>query len=50
MCFMSAINKRLKESNIGDLLVEAGLIAQGSVVQALRSIHYNRAATTKHSS
>ena len=50
MCFMSVINKRLKESNIEDLLVEAGLVAQGSVVQALHSIHYNRATTTKHSS
>ena len=47
---MSAINKRLKELNNEDLLVGAGLIAQGSVVQALRSIHYNRATTTKHSS
>ena len=43
MSFMSAIYKRLKESNIGDLLVEAFLIAQGSVVQALRGSHYNRA-------
>ena len=43
MSFMSAIYKRLKESNIEDLLVEAGLIAQGSVVQALRGSHYNRA-------
>ena len=33
----------LKESNIEDLLVKAGLIAQGSVVQALRGSHYNRA-------
>ena len=43
MSFMSAIYKRLKESNIEDLLVEAGLIAQGSVFQALRGSHYNRA-------
>ena len=43
MSFMSAIYKRLKESNIGDLLVEPFLIAQGSVVQALRGSHYNRA-------
>ena len=43
MSFMSAIYKQLKESNAEDLLVEAGLIAQGSVVQALRGSHYNRA-------
>ena len=43
MSFMSVIYKRLKESNIEDLLVEAGLIAQGSVVQVLRGSHYNRA-------
>ena len=43
MSFMSAIYKRLKESNAEDLLVEAGLIAQGSVVQDLRGSHYNRA-------
>ena len=41
--FTSAIYKRLEESNIEDLLVEAGLVAQGSVAQALRGIHYNRA-------
>ena len=33
----------MKESNIEDLLVEAGLIAHGSVFQALRGSHYNRA-------
>ena len=42
MSFMSAIYKRLKKSNIEDLLVEAGLIAQGSV-QVLRGSHYDRA-------
>ena len=41
--FMSVIYKRLKESDIEDLLVEAGLITQGSVVQALGGSHYNRA-------
>ena len=43
MSFMSAIYNQLKESNIEDLLVEAGLISQGSVVQALRGSHYNGA-------
>ena len=38
--FRSAIYKRLKESNIEDLFVEAGLIAQVSVVQALCSSYY----------
>ena len=42
MSFMSAIYKRLKESNIEDLFLEARRIAQGSVVQLL-SGHYNRA-------
>ena len=41
MSFMSATYNRLKESNIEDLLVEAGLIAQGSVVQALCCDHFN---------
>ena len=41
--FMSVMYKLLKESNIGNLLVEADLIAQNSVVQALRGGHYNRA-------
>ena len=39
MSFMSAIYKRLKESNIEDLLVDAGLTAQTSVVQ---DGHYNQ--------
>ena len=43
MSSLSAINKRLKESNNADLLVGAVQIAQGSVVQALRSIHYIQA-------
>ena len=43
MSFMSIIYKRLKESNIEDLPVETGIIAQGSVVQVLRGGHYNRA-------
>ena len=33
----------MKESNIEALLVEAGLISQGSVVQPLPGSHYNRA-------
>ena len=41
MSFMSAINKRLKKSNIEDLLAEASLIAQRSV-QVLRGSHYDR--------
>ena len=43
MNFMSAIYKRLKESSIEDLLGKIGLIAPGSVVQALYGGHYNRA-------
>ena len=39
MSFMSAIYKRLKESNVEDLLVDAGLTAQTSVVQ---DGHYNQ--------
>ena len=38
--FRSAIYKRLEESNIEDLFVEAGLIAQVSVVQALCGSYY----------
>ena len=45
MSFMSPIYKRVKESNIMNLLVEAGLITQSSVVQALRGSHYNRATS-----
>jgi hypothetical protein len=43
MSFMKTIFKRLRESDIEDLLVEAGLIAEGSVVRALKGGHYNRA-------
>ena len=39
---MSGIYKRLKESNIEDLLVDAGLTAQSSVVHALCDGHYNQ--------
>ena len=38
--FTSVICKWLKESNIEDLFVEAGLIAQVSVIQALCGSHY----------
>ena len=43
MCFMKTIYRRIKESNIEDLLVESGLIVQGSVEKALSGGHYNRA-------
>ena len=43
MCFMKTIYKRIKESNTEDLLVESGLIVQGSVEKALSGGHYNRA-------
>ena len=43
MCFMKTIYKRIKESNIEDLLVESGLIVQGSVEKALSGGHYNHA-------
>ena len=43
MSFISVIYKRLKESNVEDLHVEAGLIAQSSAVQALRGGHCNQA-------
>ena len=43
MAFMSAIYKRFQESGIEDVLVTAGLIAEGSVQQALKGKHYNRA-------
>ena len=40
---MKTIYKRIKESNIEDLLVESGLIVQGAVEKALSGGHYNRA-------
>ena len=43
MHFLSITHKQLKESNIEDLLVQAGLIAQLSVVQHSHGGHYNRA-------
>ena len=43
MSFMKTIFKRLRESDIEDLLVEAGLIAEGSVVRAFKGGYYNRA-------
>ena len=41
--FMSAILSRFKGSGIEDILVSAGLIEEGSVEQALKGKHYNRA-------
>ena len=41
--YMTAIYKRIEKSNIEDLLVEAGLIVQGSIVPAPRGDHYNHA-------
>ena len=43
MAFMSAILQRFNGSGIKDILVNAGLIVDGSVDQALRGKHYNRA-------
>jgi len=42
MSFITAINKRKKECDIADLVVAEGVIAQGSVEQALRGKHYSR--------
>ena len=39
---MSAIYKRYKGSELGDLLVAAGVIAEGSVDPALKGKHYKR--------
>ncbi|XP_066923249.1 uncharacterized protein [Clytia hemisphaerica] len=43
MSFISAIFKRINGSEISDLVVNAGLIAEGSAEQALKGKHYNRA-------
>ena len=42
MSFMSAMYKKLEESNIDDVPVKAGIIAQASLVQALSGGHYNQ--------
>ena len=42
-CMIYAIYKRYKGSGIADVLVAAGVIAEGSVDQALRGKHYRRA-------
>ena len=42
MSFVSAICKRFKGSGISDVLVAAGVIADGSVDQALRGKHFKR--------
>ena len=42
MSFVSAIYKRFKGSGISDVLVAAGVIADGSVDQALRGKHFKR--------
>ena len=39
---MSAIYKRYNGSELGEVLVEAGVIADGSVDRALKSKHYKR--------
>jgi hypothetical protein len=41
--FMNAIFKRFNGSGIKELLVSAGLIVDGSIEQALKGKHYNRA-------
>ena len=43
LSFISAIYKRFKGSGLSDVLVAAGVIAAGSVDQALRGKHYKRA-------
>ena len=43
MSFMSAIYKRIQNSNIEDLLTEAGLITNGSVNKALKGKNYYQA-------
>jgi len=43
MSFIYTIYKRFKGSGISDVLVAAGVIADGSVDQALRGKHFNRA-------
>jgi len=40
--FISAMNKRFQGSGLSDLLVAAGVIADGSVDQALKGKHYKR--------
>ena len=42
-CMIYAIYKRYKGSGFADVLVAAGVIAEGSVYQALRGKHYRRA-------
>jgi len=42
-CMIYAIYKRYKGSGIAEVLVAAGVIAEGSVDQALRGKHYRRA-------
>ena len=42
MSYIYAIYKRFKGSGISDLLVAAGVIADGSVDHALRGKHFNR--------
>lgn len=41
MYFISAIYKRSIGSGIADVMVAAGVIAEGSVEQALRGKHFN---------
>ena len=41
--YIYAIFKRIEGSEVRDLVVKAGLIADGSVDQALKGKHYNRA-------
>ena len=43
LSFINAMYKRFKDSGIADILVAAGVIADGSVDQALRGKHYRRA-------
>ncbi|KAJ8048057.1 hypothetical protein HOLleu_00223 [Holothuria leucospilota] len=42
MTYLACIGKRFKDAGLGDIVVESGLIAQGSVNGVMNGHHYNR--------
>ena len=42
MSFLSVIGKRFDDSELADILLEAGTVAQGSLPGVMKSRHYNR--------
>ena len=43
MSFLATIGKRFRDAGLGDIMIESGLVAQGSLNTVMKGHHYNRA-------